>query len=368
MRYKEYKEGGKTSEDKKIYAYNYYLKKGVPAIQAAGIVGNLVAESGFNTTITGKADNKGSKAIAQWHSERLEGLKRFAGNKWTTLNSQLDYVLHELNTTEKKAKASLFAAKTPQEAAIAFMNDYERPAEWAKKQSGSKRVNESLKLLGLKPDPNYTYGSEEQNNPYIFSEYKKTDYYAPQIGENISSLDNSQQNTNLAEDKATEIKNRLEQKKAEKALLQQMILATQVAYVNPADYQSQPTFEEPEQEFKNGGEKNSLWKNIRANRGSERKPTKEMLEQERKIKRKEDGGVIPVSSLGAYQYPNQEVLVPTNGLITMKNIPYNILGISQETGQQILMQPEQEYFFPNTQNVLEIPQTKSRIKTNRFSK
>jgi hypothetical protein len=367
MRFKEYKEGGKISEDKKIYAYNYYLKKGVPAVQAAGIVGNLAAESGFNTTVVGKADSKQSQGIGQWHSERLNGLKKFAGNNWTTLDSQLDYVLHELNTTEKKAKTSLFSAKTPQEAAIAFMNDYERPAEWAKKQSGSKRVNESLKLLGLTSDPNYSYGSENYN-PYRFDEYKRTDFYEPQVIENISSLDNKQENTNLAEDKATEIKNRLEQKKAEKALLQQMILATQVVYVNPADYQSQPTFEEPEQEFKNGGEKNSLWKNIRANRGSGRKPTKEMLEQERKIKRKEDGGAIPISSQGMYEYKNQEVIVPTNGLITMKNIPHDILGISQETGQQILMKPEKEYFFPNTQNVLEIPQIKSRIKTKRFSK
>ena len=37
--------------------------------------------------------------------------------------------------------------------------------------------------------------------------------------------------------------------------------------------------------FKKKEEKNSLWKNIRENKGSGKKPTKEMLEQERKIKR-----------------------------------------------------------------------------------
>ena len=58
MRFKEYKDGGKTSGNKKVYAYNYYLKKGVPAIQAAGIVGNLAAESAFDTTVVGKADSK----------------------------------------------------------------------------------------------------------------------------------------------------------------------------------------------------------------------------------------------------------------------------------------------------------------------
>ena len=570
MRFKEHKDGGKASADKKVYAYNYYLKKGLPAIQAAGIVGNLAAESAFNITVVGKADSKGSQGIAQWHSERLNGLKKFAGNNWTNLDSQLDYVLHELSTTEKKAKNSLFAAKTPQEASLAFMNDYERPAEWAKRESGSRRINEALKLLGLKPDPNYIYGSEEENNPYRFSEYKKTDYYAPQVSENISSLDNTQETTNLAEDRATEIKNRLEQKKAEKALLQQMILATQVAYVNPADYQSQPTFEEPQEEqmfqrggtaevdnkwlqdwyknrvipnndiqglyledkpiymerlnnipsvtkvdmidknpnvtgqyqgntgkilitptaqssvytheanhylndftstmrtvhdnvveqnmykkgdprlggnneyydyfrnpdeihsrvqvmrkdagfkpneevtqdkllnylkdykgndenilqlmnltdekgllemlnymaynsestksnimyAKNGGEKNSLWKNIRANRGSGRKPTKEMLEQERKIKRKEDGGVIE-DDRGQWAFPG-EITKINSGNITMEGVNYPVYGVDN-LGNSQMMYPGQNYQFPGT-SVIEYPQIKSRIKTNRFSK
>jgi len=34
------------------------------------------------------------------------------------------------------------------------------------------------------------------------------------------------------------------------------------------------------------GVKNTLWNNIRANTGSGKKPTKEMLEQEKKIKNK----------------------------------------------------------------------------------
>lgn len=41
-----------------------------------------------------------------------------------------------------------------------------------------------------------------------------------------------------------------------------------------------------------------LWDNIRANRGSGRKPTAEMLRQERKIKKKEDGGLINMYAEG----------------------------------------------------------------------
>ena len=160
MRFKEYKNGGKAAGDRKTYAYNYLISKGVPSVQAAGIIGNLAAESGLNTTIIGKADDKKSVGLAQWHSERKTGLYNFAkkqGTGWDSLETQLDYILHELNTTEKRAKKSLFSAKTPQEATLAFMNDYERPAEWAKKQSSKERVNEALQLSGLNPDPNYTY-------------------------------------------------------------------------------------------------------------------------------------------------------------------------------------------------------------------
>ncbi len=35
------------------------------------------------------------------------------------------------------------------------------------------------------------------------------------------------------------------------------------------------------------GVENSLWNNIRASKGSDKKPTKEMLKQEKKIKKQE---------------------------------------------------------------------------------
>ena len=65
---------------------------------------------------------------------------------------------------------------------------------------------------------------------------------------------------------------------------------------------------------------------------------------------------LPVSSNGLYDYPNQNVVVPTEGNITMKGINYPVLGISMETGEQQLMQPGGSYDFPDTSNVLEIPQ------------
>ena len=66
-------------------------------------------------------------------------------------------------------------------------------------------------------------------------------------------------------------------------------------------------------------------------------------------------GQIPISSKGMYEFPNQKVVVPTNGSITMKNIPHKIKATSLETGETKILLPGLEYFFDKTQNVLEVP-------------
>lgn len=69
----------------------------------------------------------------------------------------------------------------------------------------------------------------------------------------------------------------------------------------------------------------------------------------------QNGGTIPVSQKGLWEYPNQKVVVPTEGSITMSQINYPVLGKSLETGEQKIMLPNLEYYFNNTKNVLEIP-------------
>ena len=64
---------------------------------------------------------------------------------------------------------------------------------------------------------------------------------------------------------------------------------------------------------------------------------------------------IPITENGLWEYPNQEVIVPTNGSITMKGVGYPVIGKSLETGEEKLMMPGEEYFFKNTKNVHETP-------------
>ena len=112
-------------------------------IQAAGMVGNLIQESGLNTGIRG--DGGKALGIAQWHPDRQEGLKKLAkskGTKITDFNTQLEYVWHELNNSEKKAFNALLNSKTINQATEAFMK-FERPGD----PQFEKRLNYAKSLL-----------------------------------------------------------------------------------------------------------------------------------------------------------------------------------------------------------------------------
>lgn len=111
-------------------AYQFFTGKGYRPEEAAGIVGNLIHESGMNPTLPG--DNGTSAGLAQFHNERLTALKQFAasrGKPATDFQTQLEFIDQELKTSEAPTLAALRLAKTPEEAAGAFIG-YERPAGW----------------------------------------------------------------------------------------------------------------------------------------------------------------------------------------------------------------------------------------------
>jgi hypothetical protein len=124
---------GSTNAEK---VYRFLISKGFTPEQACGIIGNFAAESGVN--IDPKANNPDDKGeqsfgIAQWRAGKYDrlniGLKAYAastGQDYTTLECQLGFLMYELQTTEKKANAKIRAAKTVEEAAIAFDEHFER--------------------------------------------------------------------------------------------------------------------------------------------------------------------------------------------------------------------------------------------------
>lgn len=145
--------------DREAYAMDTFMKAGYTREQAAGIVGNLIHESGgLNTKARNPGDGRdGSDSIgvAQWNGSRAKALKDFAaaqGKDWHDYDVQLQFVLHELNGSESAAGRALRNAKTADDAAGVIVTMYERPAG---SQSGaaashgwSNRRDQARRLAG----------------------------------------------------------------------------------------------------------------------------------------------------------------------------------------------------------------------------
>lgn len=108
---------------------DYFVSKGWSKAQAIGIAANLMRESGFGANAVG--DDGKAYGIAQWHADRQEMFKKFAGHDihGSTLEEQLAFVDHELRNNEKRAGDRLRGATTPGEAAGIVTQYYERPKD-----------------------------------------------------------------------------------------------------------------------------------------------------------------------------------------------------------------------------------------------
>jgi hypothetical protein len=98
---------------------------GLAPHQAAGIVGNLVHESGQDLNPWGPTGDNGTAwGTAQWRGDRLARLKQLPN--YQTVEGQQAFMRQELDGPENKAYAALQSAKTPEEAAHAWDALYER--------------------------------------------------------------------------------------------------------------------------------------------------------------------------------------------------------------------------------------------------
>jgi hypothetical protein len=128
---------------------SFFIDKGLTSPQAAGIAGNIKTESAgtWQTGVIG--DGGTSMGLAQWHKSRLLRLNQFAKNKQLKIvdpTAQLEYLWHELQTKENKAYQKLVKTSTPEEAAISFMVNFERPASSNNTKKRKKRANQARKL------------------------------------------------------------------------------------------------------------------------------------------------------------------------------------------------------------------------------
>ncbi|MDV5189619.1 phage tail tip lysozyme [Acinetobacter baumannii] len=96
--------------------------------QAAGIVANLEAESGFKHTAIG--DSGKAFGIGQWHPDRQAKFKQKFGKdiRQSSYQEQLAFVNWELNNNESSAGKKLRQSKSANQAGAIVSRYYERPA------------------------------------------------------------------------------------------------------------------------------------------------------------------------------------------------------------------------------------------------
>lgn len=114
-------------------AMRYFIDQGCEDYQAAGLIGSFVIESGNISLPADIHQHYGGpgRGIAQWEGGRRVALMAFAkqkGTSWTDFDTQLDFVMKEFNTNERRAYNWLMSTDNVTEATNAVLNGYERPA------------------------------------------------------------------------------------------------------------------------------------------------------------------------------------------------------------------------------------------------
>lgn len=120
---------GKIS-DRPAHAFQRFVSAGLPDHVAAGLVGNLMQESGPDINPAAVGDNGNAYGAGQWNGPRRHAYLGFASQRGvdpSDFDTQIDFLLHEGQTSEKDAWGRIMAAKTAEEAAILGSNHFWRP-------------------------------------------------------------------------------------------------------------------------------------------------------------------------------------------------------------------------------------------------
>lgn len=153
------------------YIQQKLMSMGFTASAAAGVVGNLVQESGLRTDAIG--DNGTSGGLAQWHNERLDALKRFAaarGKTWTDLDTQIEFLAEEMRTSYADTYAKMQSAELPEIAGQIMTDEYEIPdpasANYAQRQANARAAYEAMQS-GNKQADDYHGGGDGGYNSLV---------------------------------------------------------------------------------------------------------------------------------------------------------------------------------------------------------
>jgi hypothetical protein len=147
---------------------SFFTSKGYEPHQAAGIAGNLMQESTLNPTA--KNPTSGAFGLAQWLGSRKKSFMDFALKNKKDIKdptAQLEFIDHELNTTETRARDKLLSSKDATEAAFNFSDHYERAG--ANEKKNATRANYANRILSsIVPS---AQAGENMDKPISFDEW-----------------------------------------------------------------------------------------------------------------------------------------------------------------------------------------------------
>ncbi|WP_061490885.1 phage tail tip lysozyme [Acetobacter malorum] len=109
------------------YIRDFYMRNGLTAEQATGLVADLDAESGFNPSIVG--DKGSAYGLLQLHKDRQDNFRRVMGRniRGSSLDDQLKFSMWEFGHTENSAWNAIRSARTAAAAGAITSYDYLRP-------------------------------------------------------------------------------------------------------------------------------------------------------------------------------------------------------------------------------------------------
>lgn len=145
------------------YIQKKLISMGFTASAAAGVVGNLVQESGLRTDAIGDSGTSGG--LAQWHNERLDALKRFAaarGKEWTDLDTQIEFLAEEMRTSYADTYAKMQSAELPEIAGQIMTDEYEIPdpasANYSQRRANARAAYEAMKSANKQTSADASHG------------------------------------------------------------------------------------------------------------------------------------------------------------------------------------------------------------------
>ena len=110
------------------------VARGLPEHVAKAFTANAEDESGLRSDINEikplVPGSRGGFGLMQWTGPRRKQLEAFAQEKGvpvSDINLQADFLVHELNTTERKAAERILGQRNAADAAVSIMNDFLRP-------------------------------------------------------------------------------------------------------------------------------------------------------------------------------------------------------------------------------------------------